>query len=69
MAVMSYVDAVNDALQRLDDLGYERGEHVDFANHGDGRRDPSRPKTAPGTPIANNLMTVPRTRARHRPRS
>jgi hypothetical protein len=34
MAVMSYGDAVNDALQRLDGLGYERGEHVDFANHG-----------------------------------
>jgi hypothetical protein len=28
-----YIDAVTDALQRLDDLGYERGGD-DFANHG-----------------------------------
>ncbi|OHV05161.1 questin oxidase family protein [Mycobacterium talmoniae] len=28
-----YVDVVTDALQRMDDLGYERGEHH-FANHG-----------------------------------
>ena len=27
-----YIDAVTDALQRLDDLGYERGGD-DFANH------------------------------------
>jgi hypothetical protein len=30
---MSYGDAVNEALERLDDLGYERGD-FDFANHG-----------------------------------
>jgi hypothetical protein len=33
MTVLSYSDAVNDALARLDDLGYERGED-NFANHG-----------------------------------
>lgn len=33
MMAMSYGDAVNEALERLDDLGYERGDH-DFANHG-----------------------------------
>lgn len=31
---ISYIDAVNDALERLDDLGYERGQGVDLANHG-----------------------------------
>jgi hypothetical protein len=34
MTAISYGDAVNEALERLNDLGYERGEHVDFANHG-----------------------------------
>jgi hypothetical protein len=32
--MISYEDAVNDALERLDDLGYERGAQGDFANHG-----------------------------------
>ena len=31
---MRYSDAVNDALERLDDLGYERGAQGDLANHG-----------------------------------
>lgn len=31
---MKYSDAVNDALERLDDLGYERGAQGDLANHG-----------------------------------
>ncbi|WP_233478201.1 questin oxidase family protein [Streptomyces mobaraensis] len=31
---VTYHDAVNDALERLDDLGYERGKGVDLANHG-----------------------------------
>ncbi|MER5780742.1 hypothetical protein ABT104_03295 [Streptomyces mobaraensis] len=31
---VTYYDAVNDALERLDDLGYERGKGVDLANHG-----------------------------------
>jgi hypothetical protein len=34
MASMRYGDAVNEALERLDGLGYERGEDGDFANHG-----------------------------------
>jgi Questin oxidase-like len=34
MTAVSYADAVNDALERLDDLGYERGDKVDLANHG-----------------------------------
>lgn len=34
MPALSYSDAVNDALERMDDLGFERGEKVDFANHG-----------------------------------
>ncbi|MGW6916241.1 questin oxidase family protein [Kitasatospora sp. NPDC054939] len=34
MPATSYRDALNDALERLDDLGYERGEGVDLANHG-----------------------------------
>ncbi|GAA1893241.1 questin oxidase family protein [Streptantibioticus ferralitis] len=32
--VISYGDAVNDALERMDDLGYERGAQGDLANHG-----------------------------------
>jgi Questin oxidase-like len=32
--VISYQDAVNDALERLDQLGYERGAQGDLANHG-----------------------------------
>ncbi|MGK5637593.1 questin oxidase family protein [Streptomyces sp. URMC 126] len=31
---VTYHDALNDALERLDDLGYERGEGMDLANHG-----------------------------------
>ncbi|WP_171172266.1 questin oxidase family protein [Streptomyces sp. I05A-00742] len=34
MSPVSYHDAVNDALERLDDLGYERGKGADLANHG-----------------------------------
>ncbi|MGP4001488.1 questin oxidase family protein [Streptomyces sp. 8N706] len=34
MPSITYSDAVNDALERLDDLGYERGQGVDLANHG-----------------------------------
>ncbi|MFC1434513.1 questin oxidase family protein [Streptacidiphilus sp. N1-3] len=34
MTKVSYEDAVNDALERLDDLGYERGAQGDLANHG-----------------------------------
>ncbi|EPH44870.1 questin oxidase family protein [Streptomyces aurantiacus] len=34
MPPISYSDAVNDALERLGDLGYERGVGVDLANHG-----------------------------------
>ncbi|MVO83803.1 DUF4243 domain-containing protein [Streptomyces sp. p1417] len=34
MSSISYHDAVNDALERLEDLGYERGAGVDLANHG-----------------------------------
>ncbi|MFF3766941.1 hypothetical protein ACFYYR_23025 [Streptomyces sp. NPDC001922] len=34
MPSISYSDAVNDALERMDDLGYERGQGVDLANHG-----------------------------------
>ncbi|MEU8822109.1 hypothetical protein [Streptomyces sp. NPDC048636] len=34
MPSISYHDAVNDALERMDDLGYERGVGVDLANHG-----------------------------------
>ncbi|MGK5732069.1 questin oxidase family protein [Streptomyces sp. URMC 124] len=34
MTSISYSDALNDALERLDDLGYERGQGVDLANHG-----------------------------------
>ncbi|MFF5126790.1 hypothetical protein ACFY41_07580 [Streptomyces syringium] len=34
MSSVGYIDAVNDALERLDDLGYERGHGVDLANHG-----------------------------------
>ncbi|MET8676461.1 hypothetical protein ABZW18_02360 [Streptomyces sp. NPDC004647] len=34
MSSVSYSDAVNDALERMDDLGYERGQGVDLANHG-----------------------------------
>ncbi|GGZ56410.1 hypothetical protein GCM10010387_58020 [Streptomyces inusitatus] len=34
MSTISYSDAVNDALERLEDLGYERGQGVDLANHG-----------------------------------
>ncbi|MFI9239593.1 hypothetical protein [Streptomyces sp. NPDC053079] len=34
MPSVSYSDAVNDALERMDDLGYERGQGVDLANHG-----------------------------------
>ncbi|WP_269855483.1 questin oxidase family protein [Streptomyces sp. RPT161] len=32
--VIGYQDAVNDALERMDDLGYERGAQGDLANHG-----------------------------------
>lgn len=34
MPSISYHEALNDALERLDDLGYERGQGVDLANHG-----------------------------------
>ncbi|MGK5629993.1 questin oxidase family protein [Streptomyces sp. URMC 123] len=34
MPSISYCDAVNDALERMEDLGYERGEGADLANHG-----------------------------------
>ncbi|RSO02863.1 hypothetical protein DMH18_39705 [Streptomyces sp. WAC 06783] len=34
MPSISYHDAVNEALERMDDLGYERGAGVDLANHG-----------------------------------
>ena len=34
MTNVGYSDAVNDALERLDDLGYERGAQGDLANHG-----------------------------------
>jgi len=34
MTKVGYSDAVNDALERLDDLGYERGTQGDLANHG-----------------------------------
>ncbi|WP_020667036.1 questin oxidase family protein [Amycolatopsis nigrescens] len=34
MTTLGYTDAVNDALERLDDLGYERGADGDLANHG-----------------------------------
>ncbi|MFI6771203.1 hypothetical protein [Streptomyces sp. NPDC050355] len=34
MSSLSYRDALNDALERMDDLGYERGQGVDLANHG-----------------------------------
>ncbi|MEW1902108.1 questin oxidase family protein [Streptomyces sp. NPDC086147] len=34
MSSISYSDALNDALERLDDLGYERGQGMDLANHG-----------------------------------
>ncbi|MEH6373149.1 hypothetical protein V7793_02100 [Streptomyces sp. KLMMK] len=34
MTSISYSDALNDALERMDDLGYERGQGVDLANHG-----------------------------------
>ncbi|MCA6091262.1 questin oxidase family protein [Streptomyces sp. SCA3-4] len=34
MPSLSYRDAVNDALERMEDLGYERGKGVDLANHG-----------------------------------
>ena len=34
MTSTRYGDAVNDALDRLDDLGYERGGDADLANHG-----------------------------------
>lgn len=34
MSSISYYEAVNDALERLEDLGYERGVGVDLANHG-----------------------------------
>ncbi|MEV4743048.1 hypothetical protein [Streptomyces sp. NPDC049555] len=34
MPSISYTDAVNEALERLDDLGYERGQGADLANHG-----------------------------------
>ncbi|GAA2926795.1 hypothetical protein [Streptomyces enissocaesilis] len=34
MPSISYSDAVNEALEQLDDLGYERGQGVDLANHG-----------------------------------
>ncbi|MGW1375741.1 questin oxidase family protein [Streptomyces sp. NPDC002446] len=34
MPSLDYRDALNDALERMDDLGYERGQGVDLANHG-----------------------------------
>ncbi|MFC9295361.1 questin oxidase family protein [Streptomyces sp. NPDC057011] len=34
MTKLGYEDAVNEALERLDDLGYERGAQGDLANHG-----------------------------------
>ncbi|MCC3777261.1 questin oxidase family protein [Streptomyces sp. UNOB3_S3] len=34
MPSISYSDALNDALDRMKDLGYERGQGVDLANHG-----------------------------------
>ncbi|MGW0550421.1 questin oxidase family protein [Streptomyces altiplanensis] len=34
MPSVSYSDAVNEALEQMDDLGYERGQGVDLANHG-----------------------------------
>ncbi|MFG2181974.1 hypothetical protein ACGFLS_25110 [Streptomyces abikoensis] len=34
MPSISYSDALNDALERMKDLGYERGQGVDLANHG-----------------------------------
>ncbi|WP_434599588.1 questin oxidase family protein [Streptomyces sp. A5-4] len=34
MPSISYSDALNEALERMDDLGYERGQGVDLANHG-----------------------------------
>ncbi|MEU8780801.1 hypothetical protein [Streptomyces sp. NPDC048637] len=34
MPSISYHEALNDALERMDDLGYERGQGVDLANHG-----------------------------------
>lgn len=34
MTSTRYGDAINDALDRLDDLGYERGGDADLANHG-----------------------------------
>ncbi|MCX4472655.1 questin oxidase family protein [Micromonospora sp. NBC_01655] len=32
--MVAYFDAVNDALERLDDMGYERGERNELVNHG-----------------------------------
>lgn len=34
MPPTAYRDALNDALERMDDLGYERGHGVDLASHG-----------------------------------
>ncbi|RLV04338.1 hypothetical protein CTZ27_10215 [Streptomyces griseocarneus] len=34
MPSIGYHDAVNEALERMEDLGYERGKGVDVANHG-----------------------------------
>ncbi|MBB5119981.1 hypothetical protein AF335_23095 [Streptomyces eurocidicus] len=34
MPVIGYQDALNDALERMTDLGYERGAGADLANHG-----------------------------------
>ncbi|MFG3497228.1 hypothetical protein [Streptomyces sp. NPDC047928] len=34
MPSTGYSDALNDALERMEDLGYERGQGVDLANHG-----------------------------------
>ncbi|MEV0266447.1 questin oxidase family protein [Streptomyces sp. NPDC050617] len=34
MPAVSYSDALNEALERMNDLGYERGQGVDLANHG-----------------------------------
>ncbi|MEV5377064.1 hypothetical protein AB0L26_13970 [Streptomyces nondiastaticus] len=34
MPAIHYHDALNDALERMDDLGYERGAGADLANHG-----------------------------------
>ncbi|MFE0047650.1 hypothetical protein [Streptomyces albireticuli] len=34
MPVIGYRDALNDALERMADLGYERGAGADLANHG-----------------------------------